>query len=708
MIGSEPHELKALFEPRSVAVVGASTKPNKWGHIIVRNLQRAGFRGDIYPVTPREQPIRGLKSYPTLAAVPDQVDCAVVGIGGDQVPSVVEQAADNGTKVLVVVSSGFAETGPEGREKEERLVELAQRFGIRIVGPNCMGIYSSSSNFYASLGLDPVIPGGIALISQSGNVGVSLFRGGVKLGVGFRAFVGVGNQADLSLYEYLDYFARDDGTNAIAIYAEGLKQGREFFDVARRVSLTKPVLFLKGGETESGMAAALSHTGHLAGDGRVYRGVLRQCGVVQASSLEELQSLAYIFDRTKYLGAQRVGVLTDGGGFGVLVSDLLSSRGTSLATLTEDTTQQLREALPPRCSAVNPVDIGGDSDSDPALLARCAELLMADPEVDAVLLNGIIGGYRNVFSDVYSGIEERGAELMVGLPDRYNKTLIVQSVYAGEDNPVLDRLEEGRVPVVASLTEAVDGLSAMRRLSDHRRRRSDRPTGTRFLSTTPRELLDQSGVRAGVKPTELDLYRFLSACGISVPKAEVVRAPEDAVEVAERIGYPVVAKTSNPELLHKSDVRGVVLNLTNAEQVHATTSKLLEAHSAPVLLAQQVDEGFEVIVGGLQDPTFGPMVMLGVGGTLAELVGSVAWRLPPLDRVVVEDMIDQAGLEPLLAGQRGAPPADRDSLIEIVLRVGECIGGAPEIREMDLNPVKVGPLGSHVVDAKIVLGEVTG
>jgi acyl-CoA synthetase (NDP forming) len=704
MADNEAHFLQTLFNPRSVAVVGASTKPNKWGHIIVRNLQRAGFAGPIYPVTPREQPILGLRSYPSLAAIPDIVDCAVVGIGADQVPSVIEEAAENGTKVLIVVSSGFAEMGTEGRQREESLVELARQSGVRLVGPNCMGVYSASSNLYASLGLDPVIPGGIALISQSGNVGVSLFRAGVKSGVGFRAFVGVGNQADIGLHEYVEYFAQDALTTAVAIYAESLKDGREFFEVARRASLVKPILFLKGGETDFGMAAALSHTGHLAGDGRVFRGMLRQCGVVQPSTLEGLHGLTYLFDRARYLSSERVAVLTDGGGFGVLVSDLLSHSGTTLATLSEETTHRLQDVLPPRCSAVNPVDIGGDSDSDPELLARCAELLMEDPGVDAVLLNGIVGGYREVFSDVYAGVEERGAERMVELPDRYGKSLIVQSVYAGEDNAVLDRLETARIPVVDSLTQAVDGLSAMRDVDNYRRQRG-RAKPRRLLGTSPRELLKQSGIEPGVKPTEIDLYRFLTACGISVPKAELVTNADEAVAVAERIGYPVVAKAASAELLHKSDVGGVVLNLTNADLVRRATTKLMEHQSAQVLLAEQVDEGFEVIVGGLQDPTFGPLVMLGLGGTLAELLGQVAWRLPPLSRADVEDMIQQAGLEPLLKGQRGQGPADRDALIEIVLRVGECMAEASEIRELDLNPIKVGSLGSQVVDAKMVLAE---
>lgn len=702
---AERHYLDALINPGSVAVVGASTNPSKWGHIIVRNLQRAGFAGPIYPVTWRKEPIRGLASYRGLSAIPEPVDCAVVGIGADHVPAVIEEAAENGTKVLIVVSAGFAELGPEGREREESLVELAHAKGVRLVGPNCMGVYSASSSFYASLGLDPVVPGGIALISQSGNVGVSLFRQGVKLGVGFRAFVGVGNQADIGLHEYLEFFAQDEGTRAVAIYAEGLKEGREFFEVARRASLSMPILFLKGGETESGMATALSHTGHLAGDGRIFRGMLRQSGVVQASTLDELVDLTYIFDRVQHLSSERVAVLTDGGGFGVLVADLLSKKGISLATLSEDTTRGLEEELPPRCSARNPVDVGGDSDSDPSLLARCAELLMADPDVDAVLLNGIIGGYREVFSDSYSGVEEDGADQMAGLPDRFRKTLMVQSVYSGEDNAVLHRLEKARVPVLASLTAAVDGLGSMRAIDDYRRNRARSEPAPRLLGSRPLDLLREAGIEPGVKPTEFDIYRFLNAVGIPVPKAELVADAEEAVAVAERIGYPVVAKTASPELRHKSDVGGVILNLTNPDQVHHAAAKLLEAHSAPVLLAEQVDEGFEVIIGGLQDPTFGPMVMIGVGGTLAELLGRVAWRLPPLSRADVDDMIEQAGLEPLLQGQRGVAPADRDALKDIVLRVGECMVGAPEIREMDLNPIKVGSLGSHVVDAKMVLAE---
>lgn len=688
-------DLAALFQPRSIAIVGASANPQKWGHVITRNVLEAGFGGVVYPVNPKGVEILGLPTYPRLADVPGEVDLAFIGIGAQNVPGALEDCLAIGCRVAVVVTSGFGEIGPEGRERERDLIEKARAGGLRVVGPNCMGVYTSSADLYASIGLSPLRKGTVALLSQSGNVGVALFRLGVQMGLGFHSFIGVGNQADIGFHEYLNYLADDEGCEVIALYLEGLKDGSAFIEAVGQHSTRKPVVVLKGGRTERGQVATRSHTGSLATDDRIFRGLLRQAGGIQVTTFEELVVTCLVLSSARSSYVDNLAVLTDGGGFGVLAVDRSEALGLPLAELSDATRQALAAHLPPYCSTANPVDIGGDADSDPSLFATCTRICLSAPEVDALLVTGIFGGYRMVFAEELSGSEVEAGRQMGEAIRESGKPVVVQSLWARDEAPALQPLREGSVPVVESLELSLQGLRALRQHGQRLRRDQEIEASSdlhRIQLPTVTEVLDEAG-----------LYEVLMRYDVSVPGFRVAESVQGAVEAAAEIGYPVVVKRLEAKMMHKTEAGGVVLNVRDDQRVIEAFRDVI-GDSSRVLITEQIRSGTEVAVGGLRDPEFGPLIMVGLGGLYVEDLNQVAFRRCPVKPADIRDLLSEGQLGQLLASPRNVTGVDHlDALEHLLAAVAQLLVSQPRIAELDLNPVILSERGPCVVDAKMTL-----
>jgi acyl-CoA synthetase (NDP forming) len=692
-------ELDALFRPRTVAIVGASAQPQKWGHIVMKNVLEAGFRGQVFPVNPRGGEVLGRPAYASVRDIPEQVDLAFVGVAAKNIPGVVEDCAAAGCRVAVIVTSGFGETGPEGREEQERLVESARAAGLRLVGPNCMGVYTAAASLYASIGLDPLRPGRVALISQSGNVGVALFRLGIEMGFGFHSFIGVGNQADVGFHEYVDYLADDPDCDVVALYLEGLQNPPAFFEAVRRATPKKPVLVLKGGQTAKGLNVTRTHTGSLATDARIFRGLLRQSGGILVSSLDELVVYSHILSSVPRRPSRRVAILTDGGGFGVLATDASQDLGLELAALAPETEERLRSHLPPYCSTENPVDIGGDADSDPSLFATCLEICLEDPAVEGMLVTGIFGGYRTVFAEELSGQEQDAGKRIPTIVRRAGKPTVVQSLWARSSAPALATIREAGVPVVESLDLAVRGLAALNDYVDAARR-TERLSGHWSAGASEYRRVAVSGRALN----EAEAYEALSAYGVQVPAFEVARSPQEAVSAARRIGYPVVVKLLSPEVAHKTELGGVVLGIHGDDAV-VRAYRHVAPDSEGVLVSQQVPGGLELIVGVVRDPHFGQVLMVGLGGLYVEALADADFRGIPLAEDDAIDMLRQnPRLWRALGTARQGRPLDRDAFVQLLMSVGRFARDHPGLEELDLNPVVLSESGARAVDAKIRFG----
>jgi len=466
--------LHPVFYPRSIAIVGASRDPTKRGFRSIQKLIEDGFAGEIYPVNPKESEILGRAAYPTLAAIPGPVDLALVCTPAKTLPEVIAQCGTKGVKGAVVLAGGFAEAGPEGRALQERMVTEARRYGVRIVGPNTSGIFNTHARSNI-VGFSHLKAGGIALLSQSGNMALSLVTEAQANGqVGLSTYIGIGNESDVRFHEYLEFLRDDENTNVVIAYVEGMKDGQRFVETLRRVAREKPVVIYKSGRTTAGRSSAQSHTGALAGDYAVSEGVLRQAGAILARKSDEILSLAEALSLLPPMASQRVAVLADGGGHATIAADALTEQGMQLATLTEASREALKTLLPPSATINNPVDVAGGTDSNPAVFADCARILLSDPNVDALLVTGLFGGYGVRFAHSLTEIEIETSKRIAALREELGKPILVHSLYGSlyadlRPKP-LALIRELGIPVYDSLELAVRCIQALAEFGEARRR----------------------------------------------------------------------------------------------------------------------------------------------------------------------------------------------------------------------------------------------
>jgi acetyltransferase len=696
--------MKELFKPRSVVVVGASREPGKVGHAVLRNIIESGFKGEVYPVNPRADKILGLNTYKSVLEVPGDVDLAVIVIPAQAVLDVMEECGRKGVKYAVVISAGFKEIGGEGIEREGKLIEIARKYGVRVVGPNCLGIIDLHTPLNASFASIPETKGGIAFISQSGALLSAILDWAPKAGIGFSKIVSLGNKADLNEVDFLTYLGEDPETKVILLYLESIADGRRFIEVGSTVTRKKPVILLKGGITEAGAKAALSHTGSMAGGITALKAALRKAGIIQVSSVSELFDMAIAFNSQPIPTGSRVGIVTNAGGAGVVISDLLVSRGLKLAEPSRYTVDYLRSVLPPVASVYNPVDVIGDAKADRYGVA--IEALLRDPNIDSLLV---------ILTPQVVTEPEETAKVIVELSRRYpSKPILAIFMGGGKVEKATRILIENNIPVYDMPERAV---TAVLGLSNYRELRELLTKALEYVEVfdvdkeKALEIIEEVRRQGRRVLLEHEAKEIVRSYGIPVVPTKLAVSEDRAVEIARKLGYPVVVKISSPDIIHKSDIGGVITNLKSDDEVAEAFRTVISnarryvptASIYGATVQKMVPKGREVIIGATKDPVFGHLIMFGLGGIYIELFKDVSFRLAPLSIYEAKEMITETKAYTLLRGFRGEPPADINSIVNILLRVSKLVTDIPQIVEIDINPLFVYEIGAIAVDARIII-----
>jgi acetate---CoA ligase (ADP-forming) len=680
--------LRPFFEPHSVAVVGASRRRGSIGGELFRNVIEGDFAGAVYPVNRDATPVAGARAYRTIGEIPDPVDVAVLCVPAAGVLEAAEQALRKGVRALVVISAGFAEVGAEGVERQERLLELVRSYGARLIGPNCLGIAVSAPSLNATFAARAAPPGKIGFSSQSGALGLAFLEAAVTRGLGLSAFISIGNKADVSSNDLLEWWEDDDGTDAILLYLESFGNPRRFGQLARRVARTKPILALKSGVSASGQRAASSHTAALAGSEAAVDALFHQAGVIRAETLGELIDVAALVSGQPRLGGRRVGLLTNAGGLGILAADACEAAGLELAQPAEETVAALRAVLPAEASVANPVDMLGSA--TPETYAEALTPLLADPYVDAVIVL-FVPAVSATADGVARAVEDATAEADAEKP-------VLAVVISAEGVPEVLRSGSQHVAPFAYPESAVRALGraaarvewlrrpqgTVPRIEDVDRGRAERVLGD-ALARADDSWLGADGAR-----------ELLSSYSIPVVPERVAQTVEEAVAAAQELGFPAVVKTAAAGA-HKTELGGIALDLPDAAAVADAAARI----GPPVLVQPMLESRTELLAGVVQDPVFGPLVAFGPGGVLAELIGEASFRIAPLTDRDAEELVTTGKAGRLVTGFRGAPAADAPALMDLVHRLSRLGLEHPAVAELDLNPVLGLPEGCVAVDARV-------
>jgi acetyl coenzyme A synthetase (ADP forming)-like protein len=693
---SEARSVARLLAPHSIAVVGASRRSGTVGNAVLSNLLDGGFKGPVYPVNPKATEVAGVAAYPTVAAVPGPVDLAVLAVPPDQAVAVVDDCGAKGVGGLLVLSAGFAETGPEGAALQRELVERARFHGMRMIGPNCLGAVNTAPDvsMNATFAETPVTRGRAGFMSQSGALGVAFLSEASFTGLGVSTFVSVGNKADVSGNDLLQYWEDDEATAVVLLYLESFGNPRKFARIARRVSRRTPVVALKSGRTAIGSRAARSHTAALATADTAVDALFAQTGVIRVDTLSEMIDVARVAVACSEPAGSRVAIVGNSGGPAIMAADAAAGAGLEVPELTSATQQELSALVGPNAAVVNPVDTTAAANA--ALLGRTVELVMADGSVDAVVV---------VFTPTLLASSADVAEELAAL---CNRRVPVLAAFLGT-NPLPDRLAAANIPAFPMPEEAI---AALGRLVAHaawaRRAEGSVPDLDRIdvaaAQTLAREFLDKEPEGGWLSPAAT--VALLATHGIPILPVVPVDSPEAAARAAEEIGAPVALKGTGPGLLHKSDVGGVVVGLDSPEAAASAyrgmSDRLGEAMDGGVVQAMAA-RGVETIVGLVHDEAFGPLVMFGMGGTAAEVLADRAFRILPLTDLDAGELVRAVRGAPLLFGYRGQPAVNVRALEDVLLRVARLAENVPELSELDLNPVVVSVGDAVAVDARISL-----
>jgi acetyl coenzyme A synthetase (ADP forming)-like protein len=690
----------SILRPRSIAVIGASRRKNTIGWQILDNLLRFGFEGPLYPVNPKSDVVHSIRAYPSVTAIPDPVDLAIVVVPKHLVLGVAEECGQKGIRGLVVITAGFAEVGGEGVERERKLLETVRRYGMRMVGPNCMGVLNSNPAFSMNATFAPTMPpyGPVGFISQSGAMGLSILDYAEELGIGIHQFVSVGNKADVSGNDLLLYWADDPDIRVILMYLESFGNPRRFYQIARRLTRTKPIFVVKAGRTAAGARAASSHTAALAGTDLAADALMEQCGVMRAQTVEELFDYAMAFPRLPLPKGNRVAIISNAGGPAIILADACESLGLQVAELTPRTQAAIKERVPDEAAVRNPVDLIASATAD--TYGDVLTLVLQDPNVDAVIVSVVpppLGGQAKDVAEaiVQVAASRRDIPVMAVLMGR-------QGIPAG-----MRELLHAGMPGYIFPESAARALAAMNRY----RMWLERPEGTeqKFPADAGRvaEILRRAARERREKLSETESLEVLDAYGIPTVPWRRAETADEAVAAARDIGHPVVLKVISGAIVHKSDVGGVVMGLGSEKEVREGYARMLQrvkerAGVVPeaVLVQRMVPDGRETIVGSTRDPRAGPLIMFGLGGLSVEVMKDVVFRVHPLTDTDARAMVRGIRGYRLLEGVRGEPAVDLVALEEILQRVSQLVGEHEAIAEMDINPLVAFPDRVLALDAR--------
>jgi len=696
--------LESLFNPQSVAVIGASANPAKLGYTVLENLVQYGYQGKLYPINPKAPEILGLVCYPNVQDTPDPVDLAVIVVPNKFVGQVMQDCGAKGVKAAIIITAGFREAGPEGRVMEQKMIEIAQQHGIQVVGPNCLGVLATCSNMNASFAAAMPEKGNISFMSQSGALCTGILDWALTAGVGFNAFVSLGNKGDLNETDFLDAWRHDPDTDVVVAYLEGIVDGQRFMRTARELTKEKPIIIVKSGTTSAGSRAVSSHTGTLAGSDAAYDTAFKQSGIIRAKSVSELFTYSTAFAYQPLPAGRQVAIITNAGGPGIMATDACENNGLHLATLSSETIDFLRERLPPAANFYNPIDVLGDARADRYKLALKAAL--EDPNVDAAIFL--------LTPQAMTEIEET-ARAVVGISQQFDKPVLANFMGGRDVAPGNRILGEGQIPCYDFPEEAAAALTKM---AEHREWKEApvEPLTTFRVDRERAATALLSAQKAGrLKLNEMEARQVIAAYEFPLPESQLAMTQGQAVQFAQEIGYPVVMKIISPDILHKSDIGGVMVGVKSEKEVRMAYQDILtrarrfapQADIWGVAVQEQVEVGREVIVGVTKDPTFGHMLMFGLGGIYVEVLKDVVFRIAPLSPKQADEMIREIRSFPLLRGVRGQKPSDLAALADCLLRISQMVTDFPQIVELDINPLfayEAGK-GAIAVDARIVISE---
>ncbi|MGD9211528.1 MAG: acetate--CoA ligase family protein [Desulfobacteraceae bacterium] len=707
--------LEKLFDAESVAIVGASKNETKRGYQAIRTLIELGYDGRIYPVNPKEKSILGLMCYPNLAAITDPVDMALICTPAKTIPAVLEDCGRKGISGAVLLAGGFRETGKAGSELESHIVNVAQKHGIRLIGPNTSGMINLKKNLNL-VGLRGAPKGNIALLSQSGNMALTLItEAKLKSRKGFSYYVGIGNEADIKYHEYLEFFGNDPNTRAILMYVEGMREGRKFLQQAYKTTIEKPIIMLKSGRSATGKRSAGSHTGALAGMSRVAQTAFERAGIIVINNSDALFPAAETLSSLPPVKNENIAILADGGGHATIAADLLTDLGVNIPKLNEATQKKLKKILPAAASVVNPIDVAGGTDADPSLFATCAEIILKDHNIGGLLLVGLFGGYGIRFAESLSMMEEDAAHQMGKLVKYGKKPIVVHSLYSSEKPHSLDLLRYYDIPVYDSLDIACKCMGVLVQygsyLSQYRAKTNFIFNWGTKAHSEGIKIIEKASCENRKNLLEIEAKQLLAYHNAPVTVDKLAQSADEAADIAAEMDQPVVMKIASPDILHKSDAGGVRLDLKRKSDVRKAYNQIIrsahdynpEAEIKGVNISPMIKGGVEVIIGTKIDDQFGPVIMYGLGGVMVEILKDVSFRVLPISRHSATRMLEETKSFPILNGVRGAAPYDKKAIIKLLLTCSELIESYEEISEMDLNPVIVHENGLSIVDARIIL-----
>lgn len=697
--------LRNFFCPGSVVVIGASREEGKVGHIILDNIINSGYKGKLFPVNPKADKIHGIKCYPSVLNVPGAIDLAIIVIPAQFVLQVLEECSKKNTKWSIIISAGFKETGIEGAKRERQLIEKAKDYGIRILGPNCLGIIDTKCPINATFSPNMPPMGKIGFISQSGALGTAILDWAKTNKIGFSKFVSLGNKADISENDLFDDWENEKNTEVITAYLEGVKYGREFIRISSKVSKKKPIIVIKSGNTDAGARAVSSHTGTLAGSAKAYEAAFKQAGIIRANTIRDLFNYAKAFSYQPLPKGKKVAIITNAGGPGIMATDECEKSDILLASLEKETIDGLKEFLPEAANFYNPIDILGDALAD--RYKKTLEVVIKDNNVNAIVM---------LLTPQAMTQPLKTARAIVEVMENSGKSITVLTSFMGgsEVEKAVKFLAEKNIPNFDIPEEAIDTLKVMMEHTDWKSRRSFPIEDFNVDKGRVKKIFYQCRSEGRLELGEMEAREILEAYDIRMPKAELACDIDEAKEIAGRIGYPLVLKIVSPNILHKTDVGGVKIGIDNEKELEENYNQILfsvskympDANIRGILVQEFIKDKKETIIGMSEDPQFGPMIMFGLGGIYVEALKDVSFRIAPLSRQVAREMVEEIKSIKLLKGIRGEDPSDIDSIIEIILRVSQLVTDFPEIIEMDINPlfVKKQGEGSIAGDVRIRIG----
>ena len=698
--------MKKIFDPKTVAIFGATNKVESVGYAVMNNMVGSGFEGVVYPINPKRKSVFGIKAYKSLKDTNDEIDLAVIATPARTVPAIVEQCGEYGVGGIVIISAGFLEAGDEGKKMVKKIKELGKKYKIRIIGPNCLGIIRPHNKLNVSFANKMALPGNIAMISQSGALLTAILDWSITEKVGFSHFISIGSMIDVGFGDLIDYLDTDPNTSSIIIYMESMTNAKDFISAARSFSRNKPIFVLKAGKSSQGAKVALSHTGTLAGSEKAFEAAFKRAGIVSVDTVDQLFNGAQALSKQPRPKGNRLAVITNAGGPGVLATDLLIKLGGELAPLSQNAHEELDKVLPPMWSHNNPVDVLGDASE--IEYGAALEICLQEKDVDAVLV---------ILTPQSMTDPASIARKIVEISKKYNKTVLASWMGSEDVKTGHIILDNGDIPTFLTPEKAVITFMDMYKYSKNLKQLYETPAEipSQFQPDIDksRKLIDSIIAEGRYVLDETEAKSLLDYFQIPVTKNQLVTSAEEAEKVAGEIGFPIVMKITSPDILHKTDAGGVIVGINSKEEAKENFIKIMEsaknykpdAKIHGIMIEQMIDKKYELIIGAKKDPLFGPVLIFGMGGVAVEVFKDLNMGIPPLNMALAQRIIEGTKIYKLLKGYRGMKGVDIKSIQFLLYKFAYLVMDFPEIKEIDINPFAVDEKSGVVLDAKIVLDE---